>query len=172
MVIIPFGSSINIEIARVKVYQLQFYCMLVISHVIILLSLLIEIDVIVTEHIRKRWTNVTPWLYGEVSSCHNSLSQSQREIYMSGNTSTQREISIGLQCHHLFIVETQSQIHLVIFLRSCRKCYNHLVFVSIWINSKSVLGRLIEKIHTNGSSHQVSKVCIDNIAFVQTKLTM
>ena len=104
-VVVPLGTNAHIEVSHQEIQGSRLEGMMVVSDVIALRTILIDVHIVATEDIGHRGTQEAGGVEAPVGFCHDAFAESECEVDLHRHLCTERQGSIGLQRHHLLVVE-------------------------------------------------------------------
>ena len=95
--------------------------MLIIGEIIVLITFLIDIDLVTSEDIRKCRSHHMTRIECQVETGHNPHPQSQGQVDVGHQSPSHGNVGIHLHGHHLLRIEAHTEIQLRGFLLTARK---------------------------------------------------
>ena len=157
---------------------------LVVADVIVALPFGIDIHVVAAEGVCKHRANVAARMDGQLASCHQSLTQSQRDIGIDRYGRLQRNVkpqlygsillrvvaNAGMQLHRLAFTGCKHHANTIglipFFLHLIPNPRNHRTLGNPFrqfLGYKVTFGSLVEQVHTHRSGELLRHVGIDAI---------
>ena len=173
IVVVPFGSDADIEVSHVEVQRRHVESVLVVGDVITLLTVLIDINVVVSKRIGDGGPDEAHGVEAPVDLSHRALAEAHGEVEFHRHLCAQRDCGIGLQSNLLLIVETDTDADCIGFLRTSGKdnlCSGSAVFEIDSMTLNTIVGALVEEVEAHGGGNELSTIGVDAVALLEIKL--
>ena len=82
--VVPAQSKLKVEVAQVEVDGCEFALKLIVKNVVGAVTVHIDVHVVAPESAAERGPSEATGVHGQLSSCHQALTQSQRDVGIDG----------------------------------------------------------------------------------------